>query len=214
MVDMREFRSSLPILLDEVGITVVPVTLEVGDYILAPEICVERKAIPDLISSLNSGRLYVRARKDATALASRRTPCSPRPVAGATRRNAATGRPRYTQAEAMCLHYPYPVLLIEFEPNKAFALQSTSDLKDDVSVAAISSKLVLLTLHFPKLKIVWSQSPHQTAEIFQDLKVGGETRRGTAGSRRGRAARADFDAVSMERADGPAGSRGWGGAGR
>ena len=31
---------------------------QVGDYVLSPDICVERKAVPDLISSLNSGRLY------------------------------------------------------------------------------------------------------------------------------------------------------------
>jgi DNA excision repair protein ERCC-4 len=36
----------------------VPLTLEVGDYILSPEICVERKSITDLIQSFNSGRLY------------------------------------------------------------------------------------------------------------------------------------------------------------
>jgi len=56
---MREFRSSLPVILDECGVTIVPVTLEIGDYVLAPEICVERKSISDLISSLASGRLYV-----------------------------------------------------------------------------------------------------------------------------------------------------------
>jgi DNA excision repair protein ERCC-4 len=57
-VDLREFRSSLPVLLDAAGVTVVPLTLAVGDYVLAPELCVERKAVPDLIQSLGSGRLY------------------------------------------------------------------------------------------------------------------------------------------------------------
>lgn len=37
---------------------IVPAMLTVGDYILTPEICVERKSIPDLVSSFNSGRLY------------------------------------------------------------------------------------------------------------------------------------------------------------
>ena len=32
--------------------------VQVGDYILTPDICVERKSISDLIGSLNSGRLY------------------------------------------------------------------------------------------------------------------------------------------------------------
>ena len=35
--------------------------LEVGDYILSPDMCVERKALPDLIQSLASGRLYNQA---------------------------------------------------------------------------------------------------------------------------------------------------------
>ena len=42
IVDMREFRSELPSLLHKRGIEIEPVTLEVGDYILSPEICVER----------------------------------------------------------------------------------------------------------------------------------------------------------------------------
>lgn len=34
------------------------------------------------------------------------------------------------------------------------------------------SKLQLLTLHFPKLRIIWSPSPHATAELFEELKQG------------------------------------------
>lgn len=34
---------------------------QIGDYILSPEMCVERKSISDLIGSLNSGRLYTQA---------------------------------------------------------------------------------------------------------------------------------------------------------
>jgi DNA excision repair protein ERCC-4 len=47
----------LPSLIDYSGIKVVPATLTVGDYILTPKICVERKALPDLEASFNSGRL-------------------------------------------------------------------------------------------------------------------------------------------------------------
>jgi DNA excision repair protein ERCC-4 len=35
--------------------------LQVGDYVLSPEIVVERKALPDLFASLGSGRLYHQA---------------------------------------------------------------------------------------------------------------------------------------------------------
>lgn len=58
LVDQREFRASLPNALEECGFEVVPTHLEVGDYILSPNICVERKSIPDLIGSTHSGRLF------------------------------------------------------------------------------------------------------------------------------------------------------------
>jgi DNA excision repair protein ERCC-4 len=58
IVDVREFRSSLPGFIHLRGLHVIPVTLEVGDYVLSPTICVERKSIGDLFSSLNSGRLF------------------------------------------------------------------------------------------------------------------------------------------------------------
>jgi len=57
IVDMREFRSTLPSLLHAADIEVVPATLQVGDYIITPTMCVERKSVPDLIQSFSSGRL-------------------------------------------------------------------------------------------------------------------------------------------------------------
>lgn len=57
-----------------------------GDYILTPDICVERKSLSDLIGSLNNGRLY-------------------------------------NQSQEMCRHYAKPLLLIEFDHDKPFALQ-------------------------------------------------------------------------------------------
>lgn len=56
-MDMREFRSALPFDLYKARFDVVPVTLEVADYILSPKICVERKTIADLIGSFANGRL-------------------------------------------------------------------------------------------------------------------------------------------------------------
>ena len=44
-------------------------------------------------------------------------------------------------------------------------------MKADIGVTDLSSKLVLLTLAFPRLAIIWSSSPHATVEIFEDLKV-------------------------------------------
>lgn len=137
IVDMREFRSELPALIHRRGIEIEPVTINVGDYILTPEICVERKSVSDLIGSLNNGRLY-------------------------------------TQATAMTRHYSKPMLLIEFDHKKPFALQGRYYLSNDVSASDISSKLILLTMHFPRLRLVWSPSPYATAQLFEELKEGRE----------------------------------------
>ncbi|XP_039141382.1 DNA repair endonuclease UVH1 isoform X2 [Dioscorea cayenensis subsp. rotundata] len=112
IVDMREFMSSLPNVLHQKGMRIIPVTLEVGDYVLSPMICVERKSITDLFQSFASGRLY-------------------------------------HQVETM----------------------SANDISDDVSPTSIISKLSLLVLHFPRLRLVWSRSVHATAEIFASLKM-------------------------------------------
>ncbi|KAF6835895.1 DNA excision repair protein ercc-4 [Colletotrichum plurivorum] len=140
VVDVREFRSSLPSLLHGRSMIIVPCMLTVGDYVLSPNICVERKSVSDLISSFKDGRLYA-------------------------------------QAETMFQHYKSPMLLIEFDQNKSFTLEPFADLSGSLNSIAptnvssdLQSKLVLLTLAFPKLRIIWSSSPYQTAEIFESLK--------------------------------------------
>ena len=111
----------------------------------------------------------------------------------------------------MSVHYKHPVLLIEFEEDKAFSLdvsfddiekrmccsnrgpQIVGEMKSyakptgkypskkkpgdqapgtspTYSSVALQSKIVLLTLSFPRLRIIWSSSPFATAEIFNDLK--------------------------------------------
>ncbi|XP_030946954.1 DNA repair endonuclease UVH1 [Quercus lobata] len=134
IVDMREFMSSLPNILHQRGMRIIPVTLEVGDYIISPLVCVERKSIQDLFMSFTSGRLY-------------------------------------HQVETMVRYYKIPVLLIEFSQDKSFSFQSASDIGDDVTPNSIISKLSLLALHFPRLRIIWSRSLHATAEIFASLKA-------------------------------------------
>lgn len=143
VVDVREFRSSLPSLLHGRNMETIPCMLTVGDYVLTPQICIERKSIKDLISSFKDGRLY-------------------------------------TQAETMLQHYKQPMLLIEFDAQKSFTLEPFADLTlgGASSLASLNpnassdlqSRLVLLTLAFPRLRIIWSSSPYQTAEIFEELK--------------------------------------------
>ncbi|MEW6043384.1 MAG: ERCC4 domain-containing protein [Thermoproteota archaeon] len=58
VVDEREKKSRIPDLLRAVGINLEIKTLQVGDYIVAPETVVERKSISDLISSIFDGRLF------------------------------------------------------------------------------------------------------------------------------------------------------------
>lgn len=155
VVDVREFRSALPSLLHGNNMIVVPVQLTVGDYILTPDICVERKSVQDLLQSLKNGRLY-------------------------------------NQAETMLQHYKTPLLLIEFDQDKAFTFDafttgnirtesgfsttgaatssSSSSMMSSSNAKSAQHLLVLLTLAFPRLKIIWSSSPYQTAEIFAELK--------------------------------------------
>ena len=57
IVDIREMGATLPSLIDAAGIKVIPATLTVGDYILNPRMCVERKSLDDLNQSLANGRL-------------------------------------------------------------------------------------------------------------------------------------------------------------
>ena len=143
VVDVREFRSSLPSLLHGRSLVVIPCTLAVADYVLSPAICVERKSVRDLVGSFRTGRLY-------------------------------------NQAEAMLQHYAHPMLLIEFDENKAFTLEPFADhfargasstaIIDPRNPSDLQAKLVLLTLAFPRLRVVWSSSPYQTAEIFAELK--------------------------------------------
>lgn len=59
IVDAREFKSAtLPYTLYQKGIQVIPAMLTVGDFVITPEICIERKSVADLVGSLNNGRLY------------------------------------------------------------------------------------------------------------------------------------------------------------
>ena len=137
VVDVREFRSALPSILHQQEMRLAPETLTVGDFVLSPVHCVERKSVSDLFGSFASGRLH-------------------------------------TQAEAMSKYYKCPCLLIEFDPEKSFSLQSVNELGGDIKQDSISSRLALLLMHFPKLRILWSRGPYETVKIFKSLKVNHE----------------------------------------
>ncbi|RCK54780.1 DNA repair protein RAD1 [Candida viswanathii] len=157
VIDSREFKSATPFLIYLSGVTVAPAMLAVGDYILSPKICVERKAIPDLIESFKNGRLFA-------------------------------------QCKQMRRFYDFPVLLIEFSTNESFSLEKFVERKfvkggyrgnnkgggdDDNSEkldikAPIQHNLLRLLYSYPNLQVIWSSSPHETAQIFLQLKANQE----------------------------------------
>lgn len=76
--------------------------------------------------------------------------------------------------------YAKPILLIEFDQNKPFHLQGKYMLSQPQSnttnntQADVVRKLQLLTIHFPRLRLIWSPSPYATAQLFEELKTGKE----------------------------------------
>lgn len=151
LVDHREFMSSLPNMIHLKHISVIPLQLTVGDYILSPKICVERKSIPDLVASFNSGRLY--------------TQCQ--------------AMFRYYEQPVLLIEFD-EAKSFSFETfsdlpgggGGALANNTISSAERSKLIRGdIQAKLVILLLHYPKLNIIWSSSPEQTSEIFYNLKI-------------------------------------------
>ena len=80
----------------------------------------------------------------------------------------ANGR-LYHQIDVMSKYYTIPCLLIEFDVRTLYKLQSEID--EDINIDYISSKLIILTLHFPKLRILWCITPYETLKVFKALKI-------------------------------------------
>ena len=59
VVDEREKSSGIPDLLRKAGAVIDFAQLKVGDYVVSPEIAVERKTVHDLLSSIYDGRLFL-----------------------------------------------------------------------------------------------------------------------------------------------------------
>ena len=68
----------------------------------------------------------------------------------------------------MCRHYTQPMLLIEFEEGKPFALRGIH--VKTYQIRELMEKLMLYILHFPKVGIIWSATPLDTALTFAALK--------------------------------------------
>ncbi|PWN49819.1 restriction endonuclease-like protein [Violaceomyces palustris] len=143
VVDMREFRSSLPSLLHAAGIQVIPCTLQVGDYILTPTMCVERKSLTDLIQSFNSGRLY--------------TQCELMSI-------------HYQHPILLIEFDQHKSFSLQTLSDTKSGNPQTHSPRSIPSEVDIQSKLVLLTASFPRLRVIWSSSPYATSDIYAELK--------------------------------------------
>jgi len=61
VVDERERGSGVPEALSRLNVRVYYSRLPTADYVISPEVAVERKALPDFVSSVYDGRLFVQA---------------------------------------------------------------------------------------------------------------------------------------------------------
>lgn len=144
LIDMREFRSHLPACIHKMNIELEPVTLEIGDYLLTPDICVERKSVSDLIGSLNSGRLY----------------------------NQAQVMTRYYKRSMLLIEFDEPKSF-NFKA-RFWTVASQRGGSSLSSRPNPLVQLAVLTIHFPQLKLIWSPSPSFSAQMFDELKKGKE----------------------------------------
>lgn len=148
---MREFNSELPTVIYKRGIDLQPATLEVGDYILSPTICIERKALDDLTQSLTNGRIFKQAEQ--------------------VRKFLSKMIFEYFQ---MLRHYPSSVLLIESSEKFRRHRVNGGPFQGELSRRSreIRSLFTMLIRSNPKLSILWSLSPSHSSELFEELKVG------------------------------------------
>uniref|UniRef100_A0A834RCI2 DNA repair endonuclease XPF n=1 Tax=Sarcoptes scabiei TaxID=52283 RepID=A0A834RCI2_SARSC len=141
LIDHREIRSMLPSYIHMIGIDLEPITLDIGDYIITPECCIERKAISDLIRSLNSGRLYSQAQ----------IMC------------------RHYKRPILLIEFPDEEQKSFNFQSKIWG-DVLKNSKDNYSRPNPLVQIAVLTIQFPLLKIIWSPSMRFTAEVMYELK--------------------------------------------
>ena len=70
----------------------------------------------------------------------------------------------------MLRYYKRPALLLEMEEGRPFGIVNPNELGAEISTLSVLSKLSLLMLHFPTLRLLWSRSAAHTVAIFSALK--------------------------------------------
>lgn len=151
IVDTREFNASLPGLLYRYGVRVVPCMLTVGDYIISPDICIERKSISDLIGSLQNNRLVSQCRKMSSHY------------------KYPTLLIEFDEGQSFSLE-PFS----ERRSYKSKDMSTVHPISSKLSQDEIQLELCKVTMKFPNLRMIWSSSPLQTVNIILELKLGRE----------------------------------------
>ncbi|KAH0477622.1 MAG: LOW QUALITY PROTEIN: hypothetical protein KVP17_001714 [Porospora cf. gigantea B] len=165
IVDHREFRSALPFHIHRQGIDVVPATLVVGDYVVSREVCIERKTISDLNQSLKSGRLYIQTRELLHHY----------PAGACLLIEFQETRGVLAAPEVLPLPTPDDEkrLAILRAANRPVSFLSSYGAlwNQKMTYTDAMARLVLLILHFPYLKLIWSPHPSFTAEFVKEIKT-------------------------------------------
>lgn len=151
VVDSREFRSHLPSALHAKGVQLQPATLVVGDYVLSPDLVIERKSLTDLVGSLQSGRLYTQV--DAML----RYYAMPVLLVETTSSFFGSWRPHNEETSTT-----------------SQTSQRAEHLIDDELPPPTSNeaRFALLAMTYPRLRVVWSRDVDATVTIFAGLKRG------------------------------------------
>ncbi|VDK18140.1 unnamed protein product [Anisakis simplex] len=136
IVDMREFNSELPTVVYKRGTDVIAATLEVADYVLSPQIAVERKSLDDLAQSLCNGRVF-------------------------------------KQIDQMLRHYRNVILLVEANMKDGKKRGNVGPFQGELSKRAREIRFLFTVLiwSYPKMHIVWTINPTQSAEMFEEFKL-------------------------------------------
>ncbi|KAH7583729.1 ERCC4 domain [Nakaseomyces glabratus] len=151
LVDTREFNAALPGLLFRYGVRVIPCMLTVGDYVLTPDICVERKSISDLIGSLQNHRLEAQCKKMSKHY------------------KYPTLMIEFDEGQSFSLE-PFS----ERRLYRSRDSSTTHPISNKLSQDDIQMKLCKLVMKFPGLRIMWCSSPLQSVNIILELKLGRE----------------------------------------
>lgn len=141
IVDIRELRAKLPFLLYLNGLNVIPVQLTVGDFVISDEVCIERKSVPDLKSSLEKGRLFDQCQRMF----------------------------QFYKTAVVLIEFDSSTSF-SFEQIKVGFYMETGRPQNDTQIKKVQRDLMTLIKEFPQLRLVWASSPVEGAKVIRTIK--------------------------------------------